>query len=361
MANLDVIVVGAGIIGSSIALQLRRSGARVKIVDAAQPGGIATRHSWAWINASSTSIGDYFRLRARSMEEWRVLETTLSALRVSWTGSLNWSLPPDRMPDVVAEQSAWGYETEMLDAKAIGRLEPHLSCYPDRAIRCPSEGAVDATAATAAMLQAFSELGGAIVPSCKVKRLAVSGRRVTGVITANGQFGADMVIVAAGAASPDLLMPIGLRVQVNAPPALLVMFPVPSRVLNHLIITPEVEVRQDTAGRLIACVDVDTSADEPATEKLLKLSASMREWFRLDDLPAPVHHVIAGRPIPADGLPVIGMPDDIAGLYVAVTHSGVTLAPAIGRFVSDELLVGRRDRLLNGFGLNRFQSNAPTQ
>ena len=112
------------------------------------------------------------------MEEWRVLETTLSALRVSWTGSLNWSLPPDRMPDVVAEQSAWGYETEMLDGKAIGRLEPHLSCYPDRAT-VPDRGRGGCDRSDRGNAAGLLELGGAIVPSCKVKTLAVSGRRVT--------------------------------------------------------------------------------------------------------------------------------------------------------------------------------------
>lgn len=49
-------------------------------------------------------------------------------------------------------------------------------------------------------------------------------------------------------------------------------------------------------------------------------------------------HVVGIRPIPEDGFPVVGRAPGIAGLYVAITHSGITLAPAIDHFVADELL-----------------------
>ena len=47
-----VVIVGAGIIGASLALHLQRRGASATVIEAAEPGGIATRASWAWINAS---------------------------------------------------------------------------------------------------------------------------------------------------------------------------------------------------------------------------------------------------------------------------------------------------------------------
>jgi len=60
------------------------------------------------------------------------------------------------------------------------------------------------------------------------------------------------------------------------------------------------------------------------------------------------------RPIPADGFPAVGRAQGIAGLYLAVMHSGITLAPAIGRFVADEIVTGRRDALLAPYGPERF-------
>jgi glycine/D-amino acid oxidase-like deaminating enzyme len=61
------------------------------------------------------------------------------------------------------------------------------------------------------------------------------------------------------------------------------------------------------------------------------------------------------RPMPEDGFPIIGRVQGALGLYVAVMHSGITLAPATGRFVADELLNGRRDALLSSFGFERFR------
>ena len=47
-----VIVVGSGIIGASVAYHLAKAGAKVTVLEAGEPGGLATRNSWAWINAS---------------------------------------------------------------------------------------------------------------------------------------------------------------------------------------------------------------------------------------------------------------------------------------------------------------------
>jgi glycine/D-amino acid oxidase-like deaminating enzyme len=65
-------------------------------------------------------------------------------------------------------------------------------------------------------------------------------------------------------------------------------------------------------------------------------------------------HTIGYRPMPADGFPIVGALESRPGAYVAVTHSGVTLAPVIGLFATEEILTGRRDPLLRPYGLDRF-------
>ncbi|MDA4630152.1 FAD-dependent oxidoreductase, partial [Escherichia coli] len=67
-----VIVVGAGIIGASIAWHLARQGAAVTVV-AEQSGGVATPASFAWINASWGNPEFYFRFRRYAMEGWQRL------------------------------------------------------------------------------------------------------------------------------------------------------------------------------------------------------------------------------------------------------------------------------------------------
>ena len=65
-------------------------------------------------------------------------------------------------------------------------------------------------------------------------------------------------------------------------------------------------------------------------------------------------HTLGYRPMPSDGFPIIGRAAGVDGLYVAVMHSGITLAPVVGLFAAEEVLDGRRDPLLAPYGLSRF-------
>jgi glycine/D-amino acid oxidase-like deaminating enzyme len=65
-------------------------------------------------------------------------------------------------------------------------------------------------------------------------------------------------------------------------------------------------------------------------------------------------YTLGFRPTPLDGFPALSRPKEIGNLYVAVTHSGVTLAPAIGLFAAQEILGGVRDPLIRPYGADRF-------
>ena len=129
----QVLIVGAGIIGASIAWHLVRAGARVTVTEAGEPGGIATRNSWAWINASWGNPEPYFRLRVRAMDEWRRLEQEVSGIRVAWVGGLFWELPPEQLETFAVEHAAWGYDIRRVERAEVQRIEPHLATPPRRA------------------------------------------------------------------------------------------------------------------------------------------------------------------------------------------------------------------------------------
>ncbi|TIV50212.1 MAG: FAD-binding oxidoreductase, partial [Mesorhizobium sp.] len=65
-------------------------------------------------------------------------------------------------------------------------------------------------------------------------------------------------------------------------------------------------------------------------------------------------HTVGYRPTPIDGFPIVSRAEDVGGLYLAVTHSGITLAPAIGLFAAREILDSERDALLAPYALSRF-------
>ena len=62
----------------------------------------------------------------------------------------------------------------------------------------------------------------------------------------------------------------------------------------------------------------------------------------------------ATRPVPPDGHPVLGFARDVGNVYIAFTHSGVSLAPLIGEFAAIEILDGVRIKALEPYRLERF-------
>ena len=60
------------------------------------------------------------------------------------------------------------------------------------------------------------------------------------------------------------------------------------------------------------------------------------------------------RPVPMDGLPVVGAVPGVPGVFVAVMHSGVTLGPLIGQLLAKEILQGRSSPLMSSFRASRF-------
>jgi glycine/D-amino acid oxidase-like deaminating enzyme len=123
-------------------------------------------------------------------------------------------------------------------------------------------------------------------------------------------------------------------------------------ILNGLVVGPGLELRQLRDGRLLASghyAGSDPGSDPQATAE--RLFETVQGGIKGSEKLRLGGYVIGQRPMPRDGLPIVGPAKP--GLFLAVTHSGVTLAPAIGRFVAEEILRDRRDPLIAPFGLER--------
>jgi glycine/D-amino acid oxidase-like deaminating enzyme len=347
-SQAQVIVVGAGIIGASIAWHLAGSGARVTLLDAQTPGGVATRSSWAWINASFGNPEPYFRLRRQSMQDWHRLAAAIPAIRLARVGSLFWGRPPAELEAFATQHAAWGYGVRRVSRAEAAAIEPHLVSPPEMAIHVADEGVVEPLATAQAILTAAEQLGATVLGHRRVRALICTGGRVTGVETESGTLHADEVIVAGGVGSASLLATAGVALPMQTAPGLVVATAPHPPVLNGLLISPKMELRQTAEGRLLAVGD----ADESAAELLEAMRGMIDSGSRL----SPEFHTIAYRPIPQDGFPAVGRSANLPGLYTAVTHSGMTLAPAIGRFAAEELLTGERHPLLAPYGIGRFGS-----
>lgn len=353
-AARHIVVVGAGIVGASIAWHLVRAGARVTVLAAGGAGGVATPATFAWINASWGNPEPYFRLRSRSMREWSRLAAELPAVGLSWCGGLCWDMPPAKLEAYAAQHGAWGYYVRLVDATEAARIEPALAAPPALAVHVAEEGVVEPGAAVAALIGDAVARGAVLRADTAVRRLATAGGRVTGVETDAGPIGADEVVLAAGIAVPELAAAAGVEVAITAPPGLLVHSKPHPRLLNGLVLAEEAHLRQTADGRLIAGADftgADPGNDPEATARaLLDHATGMLKGAGRVEFD---RYTIGLRPTPLDGFPIVGRPQDSQGLYLAVMHSGMTLAPAVGVFASQELLTGRRDPLIDPYGPDR--------
>lgn len=348
----QTIVIGAGIIGASVAWHLAKAGARVTVISGSGAGGVATPNSFAWINASWGNPEVYFRLRTRAMAEWTRLAKDLPAIPLSWCGGLCWDLPAAELETYATEHSAWGYGIERVGREQAARIEPNLADLPDFALHVAEEGVAEPVAAARALLADAQRLG-ALVRTGTVEALALAGERISGVIISGETLSADEVVVAAGAGSPEIAATAGVTVTIDTPPGLIVHSRPHRKLLNGLVLAERLHMRQTTEGRLVAGSDFsggDPGADPLATAH--ELFAAMKAMLRGADGLEFDFHTIGYRPTPADGFPIIGRARE--GLYVTVMHSGVTLAPAVGLFASREILEGERDPLLEPYGLSRF-------
>lgn len=349
-----VIVIGAGIIGASIAWHLARRGAAVTVV-AEAAGGVATPASFAWINASWGNPEFYFRFRRFSMTEWHRLADELPGLPLRWCGGVYWDLSPDQLEAYAREHASWGYGIRRVDGAAISRLEPQLARGPGLALAIAEEGAVEPVAATHIMLADARKHAAELLVDAKVTGLIERNGRVKGVRTAEGELHADHVVLAAGAGVVPLARSVGVSIPLETPPGLIVHSRPCSKRLNGLVIAPELHMRQTAEGRIIAGSDFggsDPGEDPQATAAAL--FAEVKEMLRESSDLELDFFTIGYRPTPVDGFPIIDKPEGSEGLSVAVLHSGVTLAPAVGRLVAGEILDGIADEWLTPYRLSRF-------
>jgi len=328
-------IIGAGVIGASLAFHLSRAGAKVTVFEAAKPAAAASGHSFGWINASFYANPAHHHLRAAAITAHHWLTALLPDPAPNWQGCL-WFEDDAALDQIAADLAALDYPVEQLTQAQIAAAESQLADPPARALRLPAEGATDAAALTRALLAAA---GARLLSGLAVKTLINTAGQITGLRSPIGPFLADHTILAAGSGTPAPLAPLGLHLPMLARPGLILHSnPVPWR-LHHILATPQHEIRQDPTGRLIAPATTNHQADSAETIPDPQ-AASEATLSHLRALFGDPHitlqsQAIGYRPVPGDGLPVVGQV--LPGLSVAVMHSGVTLAPLIGAALASEI------------------------
>jgi len=336
----SVVVVGAGIVGASVAYHLACLGVPVTLIDrASSPAEGVTGGSFGWIDDGEGDWpGGADDLRASALVDYRRLEGEVSGVAVRWTGSLAWtnSSVRDRENPALRPGQPW------IGGAEIQALEPHLRNPPDRAVHSPTAGGVDAAGVTRALVQAARKLGAHLVLDSDVTSLRVVRGRVEGVLSAAAFHSATTVVLAAGTGVVALSDQLGFRLPVASSPAFLMHVAAPTGLVKTIVVTPDFEVRELRDGHLLMTVPLDSERSKAALQRLAEQTLErLQATFSGDGSFRLLEWRLSDRPMPAKG-PLVGYLTPDRTTYLAVMHSAVTLAPTVGRLVAQELATGER-------------------
>ena len=371
--KLRIVVVGAGIVGASIAYHLsRRKNVAVTVLERDEPCAGASGHSFAWLNSFGKDPVSYHHFNRRSMDIWDRFARRLGGdLDLHWGGELRWEHAPDRAEALrqrIKILQARGYPTRIISKDELRELEPGLSPGPvTTASFSEIDGRVDPFKVIEACLQRAREAGTVVHTHTPVNELSLDGRgRVEAVDTPNGEICCDMVVLASGTDTTELAATAGVHIpQQHSPGVVVRTNPQPPILQNVSVLhlppiddnRHEIHLRQSADGTLAIgqgsqeSVDQDDS-QEHADDLLSRAIHYLPTLAGARAIPKPVGY----RPMPIDELPVIGFCEAAPNLYIALMHSGVTLAPLVGELGTVEIVDGADVEMLAPYRPERFIS-----
>lgn len=352
-----VVVIGGGVIGASVAYHAQSAGAQVTLIDAG--ASRASDASFGWINASFFRDDAHFRLRQESIASYRQLAKALD-LPISWQGALSWEWQGAELDDMTARFAALAYPAKVITAAEFAKLEPNVEARPERAIFIRQEGAAETAQLANRLRQAAQAEGALILSGAPV--LEVAPGTPAKLRTRLGWLEADRIVIAAGVKSTELVSSFGGHLPQRSSPALMLRTRPVAPILSHVLVSEQGEIRQQPDGSILLPWDIhhqDTDTDLDALDLRNLGAETMARLQRL--LPSVAFEIaeitLAHRPMPEDGLPVVGEVAD--NTHVAVMHSGITLAAVVGELVAEEVLQGvtnRSQSLLHPYRPTRFGS-----
>ncbi|MET1231811.1 MAG: FAD-binding oxidoreductase [Candidatus Limnocylindrales bacterium] len=371
-ATADVIVVGAGVQGASLAFHLARRGVKVVVLDRATVGAAATGRSSGFVRMHY-DLESESRLALASFPyftEWadRVGAGDPGFVRTGFLHLVPAALAENLRANVAMQQRI-GVTTAAIDADAAARLVPG-AVMDDVAVAAyePDSGYADPTGTAAGFIAAARTNGADLLQGCRASAVAVSGDSVVGVETDQGRIDAPVVVDVAGAWAGQLAATVGVEVPVEVwrhdtayfglPGGRVVDFPIVIDEVNQAYFRPE--------GRDLMLVGLESgnelggSPDRPF------------EPMRQDIVEAMVARICARVPWMAGGTlrtshggqdgmtpdqrPILGRagPD---GFYLACGFSGTGFktAPAVGACLAELILDGQATTVdITAYALERF-------
>ena len=354
----DVVIIGAGIIGLSLAISLRKQGLRVLVVERGEPGREASSAAAGMLVGSGTEMPEALKpLAAESARMYPEFAHELedeSGLRVDLReqGTILISCDADfpHSAEPISNEPLRSLEPQLI---LPGRGRPGLHGQGESSVAYIGERSVDPRALTAAAIKAARHRRVDISSGIEVKGLLTSGDRVSGVQTDKTSYSAGTVVNCAGAwagcmASQKFpVRPVKgqMLAVVGGPP------------LQHVVRADEVYLVPRSDGRIVIGSTLedagyDKQTDVNTIQRLLHAAVALVPALAK----AKVHDDWAGlRPGTPDELPILGE-TQTRGYFVASGHyrDGILLAPITAQIMTDLIIGKPTSRDLTPFSPTRF-------
>ena len=363
--NTDFLIIGGGVIGLSIARELRKRGAgRVAVLD---KGRIGCEASWAAAgmlapNAETHTDDAFFRFCTASNTLYprfaaELLAETGIDIELDRSGTISLAFNEDDEAELLTRfewQSGAGLPLAPLTIQEIFDHEPRISQLVRFGLYYPGDWQVENRKLVAALRRYCVLNGVELVENTEIIDLVVEHGAVVGALTASGAVHSEKTVIASGAwtgavarnrfAGAENIKPIrGQMISLSGE----------GRPLKHVIYSPNGYLVPRADGRILVGATVeDVGFSKEVTPEAI---AALRS-AALEIIPSLANFDIkeawAGlRPYAGQGLPLIGRVPDLGNAYIATGHfrNGILLAPMTARIVADEILGGSAPEYMKAF------------
>lgn len=217
----DVVIVGAGVMGSATAYWLSRAGKRVALLDKYSPGHVraSSADESRMVRYQYRGQTLYTEMVAASVELWKEFDRRMGTGFYREQGALALQAQPDNAPFMEGYEGLLelGYEPVWLDGNEVRRRYPQFTNIDSGYLLDDLGGYVAAGPVTQALAQAAADLGADLRTGAEVTELQATGRRITRAITRDGRtLEAEVFVIAAGPWTPKLLPELSIPIRSTA-------------------------------------------------------------------------------------------------------------------------------------------------
>ncbi|WP_234322840.1 NAD(P)/FAD-dependent oxidoreductase [Streptomyces sp. NRRL S-350] len=375
---LDVVVVGAGVVGAACAYYAARAGLAVTVVDRGPVAGGTTGAGEGNLLVSDKEPGPELDLALLSVRLWRELAEDLgAAVEFEPKGGVvvaSTAAGQEALRAFAAGQAAAGVAAEEVPGERLRELEPHLAPGLAGGFHYPQDAQVQPALAAAHLLREARRMGAELITGEHVTAVDRGpDGAVRGVRTDRRRLAASALVNAAGTWGGELAALAGVDLPVMPRRGfVLVTEPLP-RVVRHKVYAADyvANVASGSAGLETSAVIEGTPGgpvligasrervgfDRTLSQEVLRrLAGQAAELFPVLADVTVMRAYRGFRPYLPDHLPAIGADPRVPGLYHACGHegAGIGLAPATGLLISEQLAGKQPELDLAPFRPDRF-------